>query len=45
MTIMDNEKKGFGECAVKWNGKDLPSGMYIYQLEAGKYTETRKLVL
>ncbi|HEX2961710.1 MAG TPA: endonuclease [Ignavibacteriales bacterium] len=34
-----------GTHTVKFNGSGLPSGIYLYRLEAGKYTFTRKLVL
>lgn len=40
-----NEEKEPGEYTVEWNGKGLPSGMYLYRLKAGAFTETRKLVL
>jgi N-acetylneuraminic acid mutarotase len=45
ITTLVNEKKSSGEYTIDWNGKDLPSGLYIYQLKAGDFTETRKLVL
>jgi L-ascorbate metabolism protein UlaG (beta-lactamase superfamily) len=28
-----------------WNAVNMPSGIYYYKLQAGKYTETKKLVL
>jgi hypothetical protein len=30
---------------VVFEGADLPSGMYYYQLSAGGFKQTRKLVL
>ncbi len=30
---------------VEWNAKDLPSGIYLYRLEAGNNVETKKLIL
>ena len=30
---------------VRWDAKDLPSGVYFYRLVAGSFTESRKLVL
>ncbi len=45
ITTLVNEKKASGEYTVEWNGKGLPSGIYLYQLKAGEFTETRKLVL
>ncbi|MGD1043877.1 MAG: putative Ig domain-containing protein [Bacteroidota bacterium] len=40
-----NEKKLAGSYAVQWNAAGMPSGIYFYKLQAGKYTETKKLVL
>jgi predicted CXXCH cytochrome family protein len=34
-----------GYHSVKFEAKDLPSGIYLYRLQAGEYSETRKLVL
>ena len=41
---------GAGSYFSVWNGKDskgkeVPSGIYLYTLKAGQYTETRKLLL
>ncbi len=38
-----------GEYTVQWNGKDdqglaVPSGIYFYQIRAGKFTDIRKMV-
>jgi len=40
-----HEKKTTGAYKIQWNAGSLSSGMYIYRLEAGKYTETRKLIV
>jgi hypothetical protein len=40
-----NEEKPAGEYEVEFNGSSLPSGIYFYQLKAGQYSETRKMVL
>lgn len=34
-----------GNYTRQWNAKDLSSGIYFYRLQAGKYIETKKLVL
>jgi len=40
-----NEVKQPGEYTVRWNAASLPSGVYFYRLQAGSFTETKKLVL
>ena len=40
-----NEEKLAGEYEVEFNGANLPSGIYFYQLKAGDYIETKKMVL
>jgi hypothetical protein len=34
-----------GRHAVTFDASNLPSGVYLYRIEAGKYTETKKLLL
>lgn len=40
-----NEEKPAGTYEVTWYSENLPSGVYVYQLIAGKYLQTRKMVL
>ncbi len=40
-----NENKIAGEYSVKFNSEKICSGVYIYQLQAGKYFETKKMIL
>ncbi|MBN2103683.1 T9SS type A sorting domain-containing protein [bacterium] len=40
-----NETQSQGEYSVIWNGQDRAAGIYLYQLRAGDYIETRKLIL
>jgi hypothetical protein len=40
-----NEVKPPGEYSVVFDGTNLPSGVYFYQLKAGGFVQTRKLVL
>lgn len=40
-----NEEKSAGEYEVEFDGSALTSGIYFYQLKAGEYSETRKMVL
>jgi len=43
-TLVDNEVLS-GIQSVSWNAADLPSGIYFYRLEAGRFSITRKCVL
>jgi len=39
------EEKQMGSYAVEFNATRLPSGVYLYRLQAGSYVETRKMIL
>jgi hypothetical protein len=43
-TLVDEEKPA-GEYKVEFNGTSLTSGIYFYQLKAGNYIETNKMIL
>ena len=43
-TIVDEEKIT-GNYSVDFNAADLPSGVYFYQLRAGNFIETKKMLL
>jgi predicted lipoprotein with Yx(FWY)xxD motif len=45
VAILVNEVKEPGAYELKWNAANVPSGIYLYKLSAGNYTQTRKLVL
>lgn len=44
MTLV-NEEKPAGSYEVKFDGTGLPSGIYFYELKAGSFVETKKMVL
>jgi hypothetical protein len=40
-----NEHMGAGTYAVQWNASSVPSGVYFYRLEAGSFSNVKKLML
>lgn len=40
-----NENQFAGKHSVKFIGTDLPSGLYVYKITAGNFTQTRKMML
>jgi len=45
ISTLVNEEKPAGNYEVELTGDGLPSGIYFYQLRAGNYIETKKMVL
>ncbi len=48
--VLVNEERPSGFYAVRWKGEDafgrpVASGVYLYKLEATRYTETRRMIL
>jgi Secretion system C-terminal sorting domain len=40
-----NDQKPAGTYTQKWNAENFPSGVYFYRLQAGSFTQTKKLML
>jgi hypothetical protein len=40
-----NEEKRAGTYEINWNAINLPSGVYFYQLRAGEFVSTKKMIL
>jgi len=45
MAVLVNEEKPSGTYEVEYNASSLPSGIYFYQLNAGSFIETKKMIL
>ncbi len=45
LSIYKNEKMMAGEHKVTINANDLPSGIYLYQLQTGDYVKNQKMIL
>jgi hypothetical protein len=45
IAVLVNGQKQAGIYSVEWNAVGFPSGIYFYCLQAGSFTETKKLVL
>ena len=40
-----NQQQAAGEYTIAWNAERIPSGVYIYRLRAGEFSETKKMIL
>ncbi len=45
VALLLNDYKNAGKYEVKFNGSNLSSGVYFYQIKAGQFLETKKFVL
>jgi hypothetical protein len=45
VAVLVNEEMESGYHTVEFNASNLPSGIYFYQLKAGSYNETKKMIL
>jgi hypothetical protein len=45
VTTLVSEQLSAGNHSRQWNAMDMPSGVYFYRLQAGSFTETKKLIL
>jgi hypothetical protein len=45
MTKLVNEEKPAGNYELTWYAANLPSGVYFYQLKAGEFISTKKMIL
>jgi hypothetical protein len=45
VAVLVNEKKAPGTYQVRFDATGLPSGVYFYRMQAGSYTETKRMLL
>ncbi len=45
VAVLQKERLRAGTHAVKWDAKGLASGVYFYRIQAGAFSETRKMLL
>ena len=45
LATLEDAKKEAGYYQVQWNASNVPSGIYFYRLQAGEYTEAKKMIL
>ncbi len=45
ITTLVNEKQNAGSYSVEFDASNYPSGVYYYKLEAGDFSEVRKMIL
>ncbi|MFO7447919.1 MAG: DUF362 domain-containing protein [Ignavibacteriaceae bacterium] len=50
VSMLINENQSAGEYEITWDGKNnvgsvMPSGVYFYKMQAGKYSELKKMIL
>jgi photosystem II stability/assembly factor-like uncharacterized protein len=45
ITTLVSENLASGNYSFKWDASNQPSGLYFYRLQAGQYSETKKLLL
>jgi flagellar hook assembly protein FlgD len=45
VSVLKNGDQEAGYHEVRFDGANLPSGVYFYRMQAGSFTETKKLLL
>lgn len=45
MATLVNRQQEAGEHSIQWYAEKLPSGVYMYRLQAGGFVETKKMIL
>jgi hypothetical protein len=45
IAVLQNAEQDAGYHEVRFDGSHLPSGVYVYRMQAGSFTEAKKLLL
>jgi predicted lipoprotein with Yx(FWY)xxD motif len=45
VSILVNETQNAGNYNIAWNASGLPSGVYIYKIESGSFSDSKKMIL
>jgi hypothetical protein len=45
VNVLENGYKNAGNYSIQFNGGNLPSGIYFYRLEAGQFSQVKKMML
>ncbi|MBZ0181150.1 MAG: T9SS type A sorting domain-containing protein [Melioribacteraceae bacterium] len=45
ISVLKNEFQNSGSYSLEFDGSDLPSGTYLYKIQAGSYYEVKKMLL
>jgi hypothetical protein len=45
ITVIANEEMGAGSHSIQWNATNVSSGVYFCRMQAGTYSETKRLLL
>jgi hypothetical protein len=45
ITTLVNKDQSAGKYNVQLDGSSLPSGIYVYSIKAGKYRDSKKLIV
>ena len=43
--VFENGFKNAGNYSINFNGAELPSGTYYYKIEAGEFSQIKKMIL